>query len=227
MLKGCWRARLCPVVFPPVYLSLARYYGCVTLPLAFLFDFGAEDLFIDEALARQARLPLVELTETKTVFDLGGRTLARVRWQTAPLSLLVSGNHREQIQFYLILSPAGTFGYRCVQPFYVLLSRRIPALVYRRGQRVWLSSRDRHLQMESQKLAPHFVLPFKVDRVVNTASVHMELPTSVKVHPTFHVSLIKPVLDSELTTAATDPPPSVQCIDGALAYTVRQILKVR
>lgn len=50
-------------------------------------------------LAKQAGLPLVELPEPKTV-DLDGCRLARVMWCTALVTLLVSGNHHERIQFF-------------------------------------------------------------------------------------------------------------------------------
>lgn len=67
------------------------------LPLSFLKDSGA-DSFMDESLARQMGFPLVRLTEPKVVLDLDGRTLAEVTHLTNSLTLLLFGNHREQIQ---------------------------------------------------------------------------------------------------------------------------------
>lgn len=69
----------------------------------------ADDSFLDESLARQAGLSLIELAEPRTVQDLNSRTLARATHRTSSLTLLVSGNHRDQIQFFLIpssVSPA-------------------------------------------------------------------------------------------------------------------------
>lgn len=54
------------------------------------------------------------------------------------------------------------------------------------------------LKLDSQKLAPRFVKPFKVDKVVNSSVVCIKLPSSLKVHLTFHVSLLKPVSGSDL-----------------------------
>lgn len=74
------------------------------LPLKLLVDSGADDSFVDENLARQAGLPLVELPEPKEILDLNGHTLAKVKHRTDLLTVLVSGNQREQIQLFVIPS---------------------------------------------------------------------------------------------------------------------------
>uniref|UniRef100_A0AAQ6A6K6 Chromo domain-containing protein n=1 Tax=Amphiprion ocellaris TaxID=80972 RepID=A0AAQ6A6K6_AMPOC len=102
---------------------------------------------------------------------------------------------------------------------------RRPAPEYHLGQKVWLRAKDIPLRVDSKKLAPRFVGPFTVDRVMNSNSVCLNLP-SMKIHPTFHVSQIKPVLESSLALSVRpSPPPRV--IDDAPAYTVRRLLDVR
>lgn len=85
-----------------VQLPGTLLWGNERLSLTFLIDSGADDSFIDERLARSAGLPLEALTEPKRVQALDGRVLARVTHRTAPLNLLVSGNHCEHIQLFLI-----------------------------------------------------------------------------------------------------------------------------
>lgn len=76
-----------------------------------------------------------------------------------------------------------------------------------------------------RKLAPQFVGPFEVDQMVNPVAVRLRLPLSMKVHSTFHVPRVRPVVDSDLSPPADDPPP-VRIVDVAPVYTVREILKV-
>lgn len=77
-----------------------------SIPVSLLFVSGADDSFIDETLAKQAGLPLVELAQPRVVQDLDGRTLETALLRTASLTLIVSGNHQEQIVFFFIQSSA-------------------------------------------------------------------------------------------------------------------------
>ena len=91
---------------------------------------------------------------------------------------------------------------------------------------VWLSSKDLPLRVESRKLAPHFVGPFPVSKVINPTAVRLKLPRSLRVHPTFHVAWIKPVMERPLVPASRPPPPP-RFIHGGPAFTVKRLLAVR
>ena len=76
--------------------------------------------------------------------------------------------------------------------------RRRPAPDYQPGQKVWLSAKDLNLKVTSKKLAPRFVGPFPVIRKIGPAAVRLRLPRSLRVHPTFHISQVKPVKESRM-----------------------------
>ncbi|KAK3519568.1 hypothetical protein QTP86_034655 [Hemibagrus guttatus] len=103
--------------------------------------------------------------------------------------------------------------------------RRRSAPTLRPGQRVWLSTKNIPLQMESHKLSQRFIRPFKISRKVNPVTYRLYLPKSLKINPTFHVSLLKPVLSSPFLAKGNPPPPRI--IGGQPAYTVHRVLDVR
>ena len=70
---------------------------------------------------------------------------------------------------------------------------RTPAPQHVPGQKVWLSMKDLPLKVASRKHAPRFFGPFEIEAIINPCAVRLRLPPSPRVHPTFHVSLLKPV----------------------------------
>ena len=69
-----------------------------------------------------------------------------------------------------------------------------------------MSSWDIPLLVESCKLAPRFIGPFKVVCRINPVTYQLQLPRSLRINPTFHVSLLRPLLSSSLVPASKVPP---------------------
>ena len=103
---------------------------------------------------------------------------------------------------------------------------RTPAAEYKVGQQVWLYSKDLPLQTESRKMAPRYIGPYIIERIINPSAVRLRLPAALKVHPILHVSLLKPVFDST-PHPPSDPPPPLCLIDGHPVFTVNRFLDVR
>ncbi|XP_061922808.1 uncharacterized protein LOC133662701 [Entelurus aequoreus] len=104
--------------------------------------------------------------------------------------------------------------------------KRRPAPAYQPWHRVWLSTKDMRLKVPSKKLAPRFIGPYPITRVIGPSAVRLRLPRSLRVYPTFHVSRVKPVKVSPLVPATTSPPPP-EMIEGGPVYKVKKLLAVR
>jgi hypothetical protein len=109
--------------------------------------------------------------------------------------------------------------------------KRKPAPDFEQGERVWLSTKHLHIKHGGvNKLFPRFVGPFPVKRKVNAVAYELELPNTMRIHPVFHVSLLRKYHarnpdGSEGVTVDPHPPPLV--IDGEEEYEVECILQSR
>ena len=79
---------------------------------------------------------------------------------------------------------------------------------------------------QQKKLAPRFVGPFPITKVISPAAIRLRLPRSLRVHPTFHVSQVKPTKDNPMVPV-TKPPQPLEAADGGSLYKVKSLLAVR
>ncbi|KAJ9521115.1 hypothetical protein QJQ45_022874 [Haematococcus lacustris] len=96
---------------------------------------------------------------------------------------------------------------------------------YKVGQMVLLSTKNMRLKPgKARKLLPRFVGPFKVLDLVGQVAVNLQLPASMsRLHPVFHVSLIKPYTGTDVGFM----PPPVEWLDEEPVYYVERLLDHR
>ncbi|KAK3538680.1 hypothetical protein QTP86_012566 [Hemibagrus guttatus] len=99
---------------------------------------------------------------------------------------------------------------------------------YQLGQKVWLSTKDIRLRLPCHKLSSRFIGPFIILKQINPVTYKLQLPPGYRIHPTFHVSLLKPHHPSVFPStepgdgAAELPLPLL--LDDGTAYGVKEIL---
>ncbi|XP_045930931.1 uncharacterized protein LOC123986617 [Micropterus dolomieu] len=96
---------------------------------------------------------------------------------------------------------------------------RIPVPAYEPGQ-----SLATHISLSDRNPENCFIGPFTIERIINPSAVRLNLPRSMRIHPTFNVSQLKPVISSPLCPPSRPPPPA-RLIDHP-AYLVRRLLDV-
>lgn len=75
------------------------------VPVQVLVDSGADDNFMDSNFVESNDIPTYKLSSPKEVLAIDGKLLELVTHKTEPLNLVLSSNHHEHIELYVISSP--------------------------------------------------------------------------------------------------------------------------
>ena len=104
--------------------------------------------------------------------------------------------------------------------------RRRPARDFLPGTQDWLTRRHVASTRPSGKLDVRKLGPFPVLARVGTSAYRLDLPTSLKIHPVFHVSLLEPHVGNPFPGRQIPPPPPL-VVDGEPEYEVASVLDSR
>jgi hypothetical protein len=97
--------------------------------------------------------------------------------------------------------------------------------IFKVGDKVWLNRRNIKTMRPSQKLDAKRLGPFSIAEVVGESKLayRLTLPHQMRIHPVFHVSLLDPYHQSQLSERRQPEPPPIE-VDGELEYEVKEIL---
>lgn len=94
------------------------------------------------------------------------------------------------------------------------------------GDEVWLLRRNFRTRRPNDKLDFKRVGRFKILEKISSHAYKLQLPSSMRMHPVFHVSLLEPVYNDALETQVQPPAPPIE-VDDQSEYEVEQILDSR
>jgi hypothetical protein len=94
---------------------------------------------------------------------------------------------------------------------------------FKLGDKVWLESKHLKLRYESKKLAPKREGPFTIIEVMGPLTYKLQLPTSWRVHPVIHATLLSPYKENSTHGRNFNRPPP-DLIDGEHEYEIEAII---
>lgn len=94
------------------------------------------------------------------------------------------------------------------------------------GDKVWLSSSNLKSQRPTPKLDYKRLGPFKIIAKIGSRSYKLELPSTMRIHPVFHVNLLEPYQVDNIPDRQPQPaPPAI--IDDHQEFEVEEIIDSR
>jgi hypothetical protein len=102
--------------------------------------------------------------------------------------------------------------------------KRREAQHYKVGDRVLLNAKNITTTRSSKKLDYKYLGPFEVEEVLGTNVVKLKLPDTMRIHPVFHVSLIKPFQEDP---SREEERPGPIIVEGEEEYEVEKIIRSR
>ena len=93
------------------------------------------------------------------------------------------------------------------------------------GDKVLLNNRNLRIKRPSRKLSHKMKGPFVIQKLVGPHAVKLKLPKTMKCHDVFHVSLLEPYHENQLTGRQPVRPEPVQVEGDEEEYQVERIIR--
>jgi len=94
------------------------------------------------------------------------------------------------------------------------------------GDMVWFLTRNVRTTRLCKKLDYKKIGPFKILAKIGTSAYKLDLPDTIKIHNTIHISLLEPYEDKKLPSQRQEPPPPT-IIEGEPEYELDEIVDAR
>jgi hypothetical protein len=94
------------------------------------------------------------------------------------------------------------------------------------GSQVWLDAKNLSTTAPSKKLADKQLGPFRVVQKLSDLNYKLDLPSTLPIHPVFHINLLYPYKTDPIEGRTPEPPPPIQ-IEGEEEYEVEEIIDAR
>ena len=96
---------------------------------------------------------------------------------------------------------------------------------FKQGDKVWLDTRNIKMNYH-KKIGPKREGPFEIVKVIGPVTYRLKLPSTWKIHPMFHATLLRQYKETDVY-GENFPRPPPDIIEGEEVYKVEQILKHR
>lgn len=124
------------------------------------------------------------------------------------------------------MESAGTFMKDAQEAYSKAANRYRKNVEYAVGDQVWLSTKNIQTERQSKKLDHKTIGPYPVVELIGSAC-RLQLPPSMKIHPVFHIWLLRKDPNDPLPGQINNPPPPVIVEAGAEEWEVERILDAK
>jgi len=103
---------------------------------------------------------------------------------------------------------------------------RKPDPNFKSGDMVWFLTRNVRTTRPCKKLDYKKIGPFRILAKIGSSAYKLDLPDTMRIHNTIHISLLEPYEDNKLPSQRQEPPPPI-IIEGEPEYELEEIVDAR